>query len=72
MVMSQGLPGDGHDRAVAYKLLQNNPWGMVNSARKNIFKIFLKKIKKRWPASTILSTSNCKILRPYAFKFHQI
>jgi hypothetical protein len=30
----QGLPGDEHDRAGARKFPQNNPWGVVNSARK--------------------------------------
>jgi hypothetical protein len=31
-----GLPGDGHDRASAgtCKRPQNDPWGVVNSARK--------------------------------------
>jgi hypothetical protein len=32
----QGLPGDGRVRAGARKHPQNDPWGVVNSARKEI------------------------------------
>jgi hypothetical protein len=31
----QGLPGDWRDRAGARNRLPNNPWGVVNSAKKN-------------------------------------
>jgi hypothetical protein len=37
----QGLPGDGRDHAGARKRSQNNPWGVVNSARKHIAPICL-------------------------------
>jgi hypothetical protein len=30
----QGLPGDGRDGAGVHKRPQNDPWSMVNSARK--------------------------------------
>jgi hypothetical protein len=30
----QGLPGDKRDRTGARKCPQNDPWGVVNSARK--------------------------------------
>jgi hypothetical protein len=50
--VKQGLPGDGHDRASACKHPQNDPWGVVNSARKNL--------KKKMEVNNILFTSNCK------------
>jgi hypothetical protein len=40
-IIGQGLPEDGRDHAGARKRPQNNPWGVVNSARKkkkNVFK----------------------------------
>jgi hypothetical protein len=36
------LPGDGRDRTGARRRLQNDPWGVVNSARKEN-NLFLKK-----------------------------
>jgi hypothetical protein len=35
-IQMQGLPGDGCDRTGAHKRPQNDPWGVVNSARKKI------------------------------------
>jgi hypothetical protein len=39
-VRTQGLPGDGRNHAAARKCPQNDPWVVVNSARKkkNFFK----------------------------------
>jgi hypothetical protein len=34
MLLMQGLPGDGRDHAGARKRPQNDPWVMVNTARK--------------------------------------
>jgi hypothetical protein len=39
--VSKGQPGDGRDRASTRKHSQNNPRGMVNSARKSKKKNFL-------------------------------
>jgi hypothetical protein len=59
--MSQGLPGDGRDRAGARKHPQNDPWGMVNSARKKPKPFYSLPIANIAPILCLQIPSNVKV-----------